>query len=53
MNGATLDLPRGKRYNGFFRTKGEAEVKLSGEDITSVRMRGEIGRAMLRFTDKK
>ncbi|MCM2268407.1 MAG: hypothetical protein NDI60_11625 [Elusimicrobiales bacterium] len=53
LNGATLNLSCGKQDNGFFRTRGEAEVELAGDDITAVKMRGEIRRALLWLTDKE
>ena len=52
-NGAVVNLSCGKQDNGFFRTRGQAEVGLSGEGVTSVKVRGEVRRALVWFTDKE
>ncbi|OGR45404.1 MAG: hypothetical protein A2X35_03955 [Elusimicrobia bacterium GWA2_61_42] len=52
-NGAVLSLSCGKQDNGFFRTRGRAEVEMSGEGVTSVKVRGEVRRALVWFTDKE
>lgn len=52
-NGEAVSLSCGKQDNGFFRTRGQAEVGLSGEGVTSVKVRGEVRRALVWFTDKE
>lgn len=53
MSGGVLSLGCGRQDNGFFRTRGEAEIKTLNGEVTAVKMRGEVRRALLWFTDKE
>lgn len=53
VSGGVVSLGCGKQDNVFFRTRGKAEIRLAGGEVTAVRMRGEIRRALLWFTDKE
>ena len=53
MTGGALSLACGRQGNGFFHTRGEAEIRMAGGEVTAVRMKGEIRRALLWFTDKE
>ena len=54
MNGPVLNLSCDRQDNGFFRTRGKAAVELSEDGgIASVKVRGEVRRALLWFTDKE
>jgi len=52
-NGAGFFLSCGKQANGFFRTRGEAAVEMSDGGIASVKVHGEVRRALVWFTDKE